>query len=81
MAEADVRPQDVLALADFVAVYSFFFGPTALKHKSTHGAEDSRAASLSLSEIAIHTLQDERWRGTAEQVVFARDSMIKLILI
>jgi hypothetical protein len=68
MLDADVRPQDVLTLADFVAVYSFFFGPSSYVKKSEITEVTSRSAMLSLSEIAIQTLQEERWRGTLEQV-------------
>ena len=70
MLDADVRPQDVLTLADFVAVYSFFFGPSSHHKKSEYTEVISRSAMLSVSEIAIQTLQEERWRGTLEQVSF-----------
>ena len=69
MIDADVRPQDVLTLADFVSVYCFFFGPSS-NNFSDKPIEllPSKLTQLSLSEIAIQTLQEERWRGTADQV-------------
>jgi len=67
MTDADVRPQDVLTLADFVSVYSFFFGPTTLNN-SSRAFEQPKNAQLSISEVAVQVLQEERWRGTPEQV-------------
>ena len=74
MTDADVQPMDLLTLADFAAVFAFFFTPPAAVGSAGHGTpagdEDAdRYGSMSMSEIAIQTLQDERWRATDEQTI------------
>jgi hypothetical protein len=77
MAEADVKPQDRLTLADFTSVFAFFFGPGA---RGTEGegldleeeedgppAKPALAGKMTLSEVAVQVLQEERWRGTPDQ--------------
>ena len=68
MNDADVRPQDMLSLADFVAVFSFFFSPTS-SSSSTSGRSlsASRGQLLTMSEISVQVLQEERWRGSPDQ--------------
>lgn len=70
MSDSDVRPQDTLTLADLASVFAFFFNPTSM---DIVGEEDkipaNKIAQSTLSEIAILTLQEERWRGSLEQTV------------
>ena len=81
MIDADVRPQDVLTLADFVSVYCFFFGPSSNNFSDKPIELPSKLTQLSLSEIAIQTLQEERWRGTADQVNTIVDVFIIVYII
>jgi hypothetical protein len=69
MKDSDVQPQDLLSLADFAAVYSFFFSPGSAAAGAGAGAGHDRPddAAKTLSEIAVQVLQEERWRGTPDQ--------------
>jgi Ca2+-binding EF-hand superfamily protein len=78
MTESDVRPHDGISLADFISVYAFFFGPssTAQLGDGLDLGRDVRSGTrLSMSEIAVSVLQEERWRGSADQV----DSFVRRI--
>ena len=71
MTEADVRPTDSLTLADFACVFAYFFGPHKLHGSKSHSSAGSSEAALgrmTLSEIAVQTMQEERWRSTSDQV-------------
>ncbi len=66
MHETDVHPQDSLTLADFASIFSFFFNPSKMP---TREQSEHTVANLTLSEIAVLMLQEERWRGNMEQMV------------
>ena len=73
MTESDVRPHDTLTLADFVSVFAFFFSSSAVEGK---GASVERLVTSidfetkrSLSDVAILVMQEERWRGTKQQMM------------
>lgn len=68
MMEVDVRPQDTLSLADFASVFAFFFHSSA-KADTKPSAEEAPTARMSLADIAIQTMREERWRATPEQTV------------
>lgn len=82
MNDADVQPQDKLSLADFTSVFAFFFSPgkeaesrlrdsKQLRSSIAWSDDDDQAMNpkgrLTLSEIAVQILQEERWRGSADQ--------------
>ena len=82
MTDADILPQDKLSLADFTSVFAFFFSPgkeaesrlrdsKQLRNSIAWSDEDDHATApkgrLTLSEIAVQILQEERWRGSADQ--------------
>ena len=68
LTDADMMPQDVLSLADFVAVFAFFFSPTSSDSKISGRATPPPAGNvLTISEVAVQTLQEERWRGSPDQ--------------
>jgi Ca2+-binding EF-hand superfamily protein len=70
MIDSDVNPRDELSLADFVALYSFFFGPTKESPLgSTDTARLAISSNMSLPEIASQIAAEERWRGTTDQVI------------
>jgi Ca2+-binding EF-hand superfamily protein len=70
MNEADISPQDKLSLADFAVVYSYFFHPTVsdMERKNKEGANNP-FVRMTLSEIAIQVLQEERWKGSTNQTI------------
>jgi hypothetical protein len=70
MAEAGIGPRDRLTLADFASVYAYFFSPASMQGVSQADTILTGAASavrLTLAEIAVQVMQEERWRGTQEQ--------------
>ena len=68
MDDADIKPQDMLSLADFVAVFSFFFSPTSSTTKISGRSESAtRGHVLTISEVSVQVLQEERWRGSPDQ--------------
>ena len=67
MDDTDARPQDMLSLADFVAVFAFFFSPTSSSSKTSGRAESLTRGPMTISEVAVQVLQEERWRGTPDQ--------------
>jgi hypothetical protein len=71
MIDSDVRPQDTLSLADFVSLYAFFFGPASETAVPSVGTDQILKMNnkLTLAEVAIQVLQEERWRSTADQVI------------
>ncbi|KAJ1409004.1 hypothetical protein B484DRAFT_403358 [Ochromonadaceae sp. CCMP2298] len=74
MAEAGIAPRDRLTLADFAAVYAYFFSPQEAMHQAdTILTGAVSAVRLTLAEIAVQVLQEERWRGTqAQTAMFVR---------
>jgi Ca2+-binding EF-hand superfamily protein len=80
MVEADVRPCDYLTLADFVSIFAYFFGPSSNGSgagsasspndfsQSLRGPSSMGGGRLTLSEVAVAVLQEERWRGDRSQV-------------
>ena len=68
MIDADVRPQDTLTLADFASTFAFFFNPS-LKQSKVMIEPSEQQARMTLSEVAIQCLQEERWRGNMEQTI------------
>lgn len=85
MMDADVKPQDFLSLADLASVFAFFFHSSS--HEIMRDNGPGGAASMTLAEIAVQILQEERWRGTQDQkVAFLRrlcagrsESLVSLI--
>ena len=71
MTDSDVRPQDLLSLADFATCFAFFFTPPEGRGVVGSGSarETTNFTNLTLGEVAVTTLQSERWRGTEEQVI------------
>jgi Ca2+-binding EF-hand superfamily protein len=67
MIDSDIRPQDTLTLADFASIFSFFFSPST--NSKLNEIDTVNRTNMTLSEIAIQTMQEDRWRGNLEQTV------------
>ena len=65
MTETDVQPLDKLTLADFVSVYAYFFTP---KSEAKENLRDA-GILMTLSELTVQILQEEKWIGSQSQVV------------
>jgi hypothetical protein len=70
MTDADITPRDRLTLADFAAVYAYFFAPARESLSTSRTILDgtANAVRLTLAELAVQVLQEEKWRGTQDQM-------------
>jgi hypothetical protein len=70
MSDAGVTPRDLLTLADFAAVYAYFFSPARESLEASRTILDGTmsAVRMTLAELAVQVLQEEKWRGTPDQM-------------
>jgi Ca2+-binding EF-hand superfamily protein len=66
MNDADVKPLDRLTLADFVAVFAYFFSSSVADNMDLQ-SNSATSELKTIAEIAVQVLQHEKWSGKSEQ--------------
>jgi Ca2+-binding EF-hand superfamily protein len=69
MMEAGISAHDRLTLADFATVFAYFFQPSkeAIGHSRSILSGNTTFIRMTLAEIAVQVLQEEKWKGDQTQ--------------